>query len=478
MLKPFDLLENILIDIEHDIRNGITIGALAEKHSLSERHLHRLFKFAFKQTIAGYIRSRKLAASIDDLLNTDLNVLDIALDYAFEYEQSYIRSFLREYGITPGNLRKTGKIIKITPPLQLFNEQKYPDGIVFGPDIVVIPQFHVIGKKYKMLFREGMVMPKSLTKQFFDELSIFNGLPNIPNVVHPYKHICITSEAEDDADYFYYMPAIQVKSLEHIPKGFDGYTFPTSLCAKFRFIHHNSEEFNLYTADGMFKAINDFMDSEDQLYFLERKRVDIGLFDLLDKCCPAGQPCPAGEPGSYSHQGWFAPVIKKTSLKIPPLSPSGIKKVYQQELPALRFIGKKCHITPEQPKVLEMLDNWQLNGWFDAIEKQSGKDLKTFFEGADAYINLVRKEGSLYEHWMGMFVPEGTKVPQGYEMIDFPPMITGVCRVYGKRDEIVNMQEGFVPENAPWYFRRFNWHRFFAEDEYGKRLLDYCYPAM
>ena len=64
-------------------------------------------------------------------------------------------------------------------------------------------------------------------------------------------------------------------------------------------------------------------------------------------------------------------------------------------------------------------------------------------------------------------------------------MTIGVCRVYGKRDEIVNYEaesrhklaeEGFAPENVPWYFRRFNWHRFFGEDVYGKRLLDYCYP--
>jgi AraC family transcriptional regulator len=479
VLKPFDLLENILIDIEHDIKNAVTIGALAEKYSLSERHLHRLFKFAFKQTIAGYIRSRKLAASIDDLLNTDLNVLDIALDYDFEYEQSYIRSFLREYGITPGGLRKTGKILKITPPLQLFNAQQYPDGIVFGPEIVVIPQFHVIGKRYKIPFRDSMLMPISVTKQCLSELPA-----DIPNVVNPYEQIVISSEAAEDADYWYFMPAIRVKSLDIVPEGFDSYTFPTSLCAKFRFINNNADpsgtpEFNLYNANGMFKAINDFMDSEDQQYFLERKRVDIGI-SVRDECYPAEQP------GSYSHHGWFAPVIKKTSLKIPSLSPSGIKKAYKQELPALRFIGKKCVETAEPVKVLNLLDNWQLNRWFDAIEKQSGIDYKTFCEGGDAYINLVRKKGALYEHWMGMFTPGETGVPDGYEAIDFPPMAISVCRVYGKRDEIVDYEtecrdkltaEGFAPENAPWYLRRFNWHCFFKEDVYGKRLLDYCYPA-
>jgi AraC family transcriptional regulator len=469
MTNPYDLLESVLASIERGLKEDINIDLIAGEFDLSVRHLQRLFKFAFNQTIGSYIRSRKLTASIYELLNTDLNVLDIALEYAFEYEPSYIRSFQREYGITPGGLRKTGKILKITPPLQLFNSQKYPNGVMFGPEIVVIPQFHAIGKKYKIPFRDAMTMPTILIKQFLDKER-----QDIPNTMNPDVFITITSKAEEGADYFHQIPALQVKTLRHIPEGFDGYTFPTSLCAKFHFICDDLQKFNLHTGDEMFRAINDFMDSEDQKYFLERDRIDIGISDLSDKY------------GKFHRTEWFSPVIEKTSLKIPPNSPSGIKNVYKQLLPALRFIGKKCIETLEAVNVLNLLDNWQLNHWFDDIEKQSGIDYKKFFEGGDAYINLVRKKDGIFEHWMGMFMPKGTEVPQGYEMIDFPKMTICVIRVYGKRNEIVNYEsecrnklteEGFAPENAQWYFRRFNWHRFFGEDVYGKRLLDYCYPV-
>jgi AraC family transcriptional regulator len=110
MLRQYDLLENVLIDIEKGIREGINSDILAEKYTLSERHLRKLFKFAFKQPLGGYIRSRRLAASLDDLLKTDFNILDIAIEHGFEYEQSYRRAFKREFGITPGNLRKAGHI--------------------------------------------------------------------------------------------------------------------------------------------------------------------------------------------------------------------------------------------------------------------------------------------------------------------------------------------------------------------------------
>ncbi|MDR1804447.1 MAG: hypothetical protein LBQ94_12665, partial [Treponema sp.] len=81
MLRPYDLLENVLIGIEEGIREGINSDILAERYALSERHLRRLFTFAFKQSLSTYIRSRKLTASLDDLLKTDSNILDIALKY-------------------------------------------------------------------------------------------------------------------------------------------------------------------------------------------------------------------------------------------------------------------------------------------------------------------------------------------------------------------------------------------------------------
>ena len=475
MLRSYNLLENVLIEIEKGIREDINADILTKEYSLSERHLRRLFKSSYKQSIAGYVRSRKLAASLDELINTDSNILDIALNHGFSYEQSYINAFKREFGITPGELRKSGQIVKITPPLHFFDESRLPNDSLFGPEIVVVPQFHVVGRRYKVPHRDAITLPGSLAKQFH-----LYERPNIPNAVNPNTPIDICTEAEKGADYFYFMPAAMVKTLDNIPKGYDSYTFPASLCARFCFTNYTLDNLNMHIAGGMYRAINDFMDSEDQQYFLERKRININKLNLADKY------------GNYLQLEWFAPVIEKKSLKFPPFSPSGIKKVYKQELPALRFIGKKCVEQPEPKNILNLLDNWQLKGWFNEIEKQSNVDYKTFFESGDAYISLVRKkdgsfkEDGVFEHWMGMFMPEGTEAPLGYEAIDFPKMTIGVSCVYGKRDETVNYEtecwnrlteEYFTLKNARWFFRRFNWRGFYNEDVYGKCLLDYCYET-
>jgi AraC family transcriptional regulator len=71
MFKPYELLENLLLDIEDNIKNDINTSVLCKKYDISNSYLRKLFNFAFNQSIAAYIRSRKLAASLNDILETD-----------------------------------------------------------------------------------------------------------------------------------------------------------------------------------------------------------------------------------------------------------------------------------------------------------------------------------------------------------------------------------------------------------------------
>ena len=124
MLKPYTLLENVLLEIENGVRDGISINTLADQFSLSSVHLSRIFKDIFNHPLGGYIRSRKLASSLDELIKTNANIIDIALDYDFMYEQTYIRSFKREFGITPGEFRKNMEMIKVKPPYHIINSNR------------------------------------------------------------------------------------------------------------------------------------------------------------------------------------------------------------------------------------------------------------------------------------------------------------------------------------------------------------------
>jgi len=293
MLKPYDLLENILLDIENGIKNNINASVLSRKYNYSEGHLRRLFSFAFKQSIAAYIRSRTLAASLNDILKTDTNIVDIAVEYGFEYEQSYIRTFKREFGITPGDLRKTGQIIQIKPPLHLFDKKRVDNGVLFGPDFVMVPRFHVIGKCHRLSFTDLYTEPL-LAKQFLG-----NERRQIKETVNPHVFIGLTCNISEEG-CFDYIPSVQVADLINIPHDLCGNTFETSMCARFRYIgQHHYYDINENIVSMMYNVIGNFAQNEQVKYVLSNDKIYFVMIDtrLYD--------------GIYCQIEWYTPVSEK-----------------------------------------------------------------------------------------------------------------------------------------------------------------------
>jgi len=295
-MKPYILLENVLLDIEEGIKENIDAYTLSERYNLSEVHLRRLFNFAFNRTISGYIRSRTLSESINDLLHTDKKVIDIALEYGFGYEQSYSRSFRREFGISPGIIRKSGQILKIQPPLHLFDENKLDDNALFGPEFVIVPQFHLIGKPHQIPFEISLKTAPNAGKLFWE-----NERRHIKKVINPDVYIGYTHKINHEKKYSEYLPSVQVRNLSYIPHGFSGATFNTSMCARFRYIgQHHYYDINREIANKMYSAIQKYVNDENSKYSLSLdkvyfERIDIKQYD-----------------GNYCQMEWFTPVKEKT----------------------------------------------------------------------------------------------------------------------------------------------------------------------
>ena len=170
-----------------------------------------------------------------------------------------------------------------------------------------------------------------------------------------------------------------------------------------------------------------------------------------------------------------------------------IIKTYKQEIPALRFIGKKYGSNDLGNRINGMFGkywhDWLQNGWFGIIEKQINENTKTIYEDGDAYIGLEKyKEGEPFEYWIGMFMPENTPVPDGYEFHDFSKGLLGVCWVYGKQGEVFMQEENCIKKlekegykfladgnGFQWSFERYGASRFTTPDEKGNIILDMCF---
>ena len=162
-----------------------------------------------------------------------------------------------------------------------------------------------------------------------------------------------------------------------------------------------------------------------------------------------------------------------------------IVKTYRQSVPATRFIGKKYG---DDDRVNGSFGarwhDWFENGWLELLEKSYSGDLKEHHEDGGSYIGLMRDgPDGKFEYWIGIFFPEGTDVPDGFDCVDFPAGYLGVCWIYGAEGEVY-MKEGECGEKLQadgyeitldWCFERYACPRFTTPDDKGNIILDICF---
>jgi len=160
-----------------------------------------------------------------------------------------------------------------------------------------------------------------------------------------------------------------------------------------------------------------------------------------------------------------------------------IIKVFKEEIPTLRFIGKKY---PD----FGHWGEWWENGWFDLLEETMGGTDKilSLWENGAGYIGVERRaEGESFAYYIGMLMPEDTPVPEGFVHIDFKDLSLGTCWIYGKEEEVhdISACKQMILENgmeiwqdeegAVWSFENCLCPRYTTPDEKGNVILDYCY---
>lgn len=163
-----------------------------------------------------------------------------------------------------------------------------------------------------------------------------------------------------------------------------------------------------------------------------------------------------------------------------------IIRVYKEQVPAMRFIGKK-YIGEEG---FAHWGDFFANGWFDTIEAAMGgtRSILDIWENGGGYAGMeLRRDGALLEYWIGMFAPQDTAVPQGFDSMDFGPGNLGVCWNYGKENEVHDvgeneqavLREGMElwadGEGRTVRFENGLCPRFTTPDENGNVILDYCF---
>lgn len=103
--------------IEEHIEDEMLQDDVSFVTSYSRYHFGRLFYYIADMPLSEYIRKRKLTRAAEELVGSNVKVIDMAVKYGYDSADSFTRAFKVQHGVTPSELRKAGYIINKYPKL-------------------------------------------------------------------------------------------------------------------------------------------------------------------------------------------------------------------------------------------------------------------------------------------------------------------------------------------------------------------------
>ncbi|WP_455682388.1 helix-turn-helix transcriptional regulator [Thomasclavelia sp.] len=109
-------MNNALQYIEENLENDIDYHKISQIACSSLQRFQNMFIFMTDITLSEYVRYRRMSLAAEELKNTNIKVIDLALKYGYESPEAFTRSFREFHGIPPTSVRKL-KISKFYQPI-------------------------------------------------------------------------------------------------------------------------------------------------------------------------------------------------------------------------------------------------------------------------------------------------------------------------------------------------------------------------
>ncbi len=106
---PANALEKllpVLVHIQANLDEDLSLDAVAKRVGLSSFHFHRLFRAAIGETLKQYTQRLRLERAANRLVIHDTTILDVALDSGFQSHETFSREFKRRFQVTPRGYRE------------------------------------------------------------------------------------------------------------------------------------------------------------------------------------------------------------------------------------------------------------------------------------------------------------------------------------------------------------------------------------
>jgi len=103
---PQDLTSDILAYISQHFTEDISLASVAAAFGIGKYAVSRIFSNVLKVSFLHYINSLRIDYAVYLLINTDLNITNIAMECGYHSQQTFNRIFKELYSCTPKEYRK------------------------------------------------------------------------------------------------------------------------------------------------------------------------------------------------------------------------------------------------------------------------------------------------------------------------------------------------------------------------------------
>ncbi len=105
--------------IESHITDDITVCDVADHVNISPFYFQKGFSILCGFSLMEYVRNRRMALAGQELITSDVTVMELAMKYGYDSPDSFTRAFSRFHGYTPLAVRRNKTMVKTFAPLKL-----------------------------------------------------------------------------------------------------------------------------------------------------------------------------------------------------------------------------------------------------------------------------------------------------------------------------------------------------------------------
>lgn len=128
-LEHLRRLRKVLIFIEQNLDEELSLEQLAKVGSYSAYHFHRIFHGVVGETPGAYVRRLRLERAAGQLVYSDERITDVALDACYDTPSAFTKAFRRVMGCSPVQYRQSTSLnyqkqenFEMNPTIQTFND--------------------------------------------------------------------------------------------------------------------------------------------------------------------------------------------------------------------------------------------------------------------------------------------------------------------------------------------------------------------